>query len=134
MHSAPAQEANAAAPAATVIIVDDDAALLNALKFDLELEGFRVVAHANGRQVRPAELPKSNGCLVLDYLLPGQNGLELLRRLRAVGVALPAILITSHPGPALASRALALGGRIIEKPLLGDTLLAGIRSAISQAA
>jgi FixJ family two-component response regulator len=117
----------------TVVIVDDDMALLGALKFDLELEGFQVETHTAGTQLRLDGLPKDNGCLIIDYRLPGLNGVELLRRLRDRGVDLPAIIITSHPTPSLHARAAGLGGSIIEKPLLGDVLLSGIRSALAEA-
>lgn len=119
------------ATVATIIVIDDDQALLGALKFDLELEGFHVETHAAANQLQPDRFPKKNGCLVIDYRLPGLNGLELLRRLRDRGVRLPAILITSHPSPAMQARAAVLGGSIIEKPLLGDTLLSGIRTALA---
>jgi len=115
----------------TVVVIDDDTALLGALKFDLELEGFRVETHTAGNQLRPERLPTDNGCLVIDYRLPGLNGLELLRRLRDRGVSLPAIIITSHPTKSLLARTSGLGGSIIEKPLLGDVLLSGIRSALA---
>src|SRR5215212_2596429 len=110
-------------PPATVVVIDDDAALLGALKFDLELEGFTVETHSAGADLRPERLPKHNGCLVIDYRLPDLNGLELLRRLRDRGVGLPAIIITSHPTKSLHARTAGLGGSIIEKPLLGDVLL-----------
>jgi FixJ family two-component response regulator len=116
---------------ATVIVIDDDTALLGALKFDLELEGFKVETHTAGAELRADRLPKANGCLVIDYRLPGLNGLELLRRLRERGVALPAIIITSHPTKSLHARTAGLGGSIIEKPLLGDVLLSGIRMAMA---
>jgi len=117
--------------APTLVVIDDDAALLGALKFDLEMEGFRVQTHAAGHRLRPERLPKDNGCLVIDYRLPGPNGLELLRRLRQGGVRLPAIIITSNPSRSLYARSAGLGASIVEKPLLGDVLLRGIRSALA---
>jgi FixJ family two-component response regulator len=120
--------------AATVIVIDDDPALLGALKFDLELEGFRVIAHASGGELQRSELPSQNGCLVIDYRLPGTNGLDLLAQLRKDNVVLPAILITSQVTEAVRSRTKTLGGFIVEKPLLGDVLLRGIRTALAVAA
>jgi two-component system, LuxR family, response regulator FixJ len=119
--------------APTVVVIDDDAALLGALKFDLEMEGFKVEIHPAGNRVRADRLPKDNGCLVIDYRLPGLNGLELLRRLRDSGVRLPAIIITSNPTRWLHARTAGLDASIIEKPLLGDVLLSGIRSALAAA-
>jgi len=117
-----------------VVIIEDDAALLNALKFSLELEGFSVCTHVSASALRAQDLPASNGCLVIDYRLPGHNGLQLLARLRSDGVVLPAILITSHPTGALASRAADLGAAIVEKPLLTDQLSKEIRAAVLRVA
>ena len=117
--------------APTLVVIDDDAALLGALKFDLEMEGFTVQTHAAGSRLRPERLPKDNGCLVIDYRLPGLNGLELLRRLRDGGVRLPAIIITSNPSRSLYARSARLDASIVEKPLLGDVLLSGIRLALA---
>jgi FixJ family two-component response regulator len=75
-----------------------------------------------------------DACLVLDQNLPGVTGVETLRQLRARGVTLPALLITSHPPPSVRDAAKASGARIVEKPLLGDALTAHIVQAIDQSA
>jgi FixJ family two-component response regulator len=60
------------------------------------------------------------------------NGLDLLARLRERNVRLPAILITTHPGARIRDRAALAGARLIEKPLLSDTLFQGIRAAVGE--
>jgi FixJ family two-component response regulator len=113
-----------------VVVVDDDPAVLSALKFSLELEGFSVAAYRSGSELlaEPA-LPRS-GCLVIDFKLPEMDGLDLLAALRRRNVRLPAILITSHPTAALRRRAAAETTPIVEKPLLGDALTNAIRSTL----
>lgn len=118
----------------TVLVVDDDEHLLNALRFSLELDGLRVIAHRSAESVDLDELPASNGCLVLDYRLPAANGLDLLARLRANGVSLPAILITSHASPQVRTLVRAEGAVLIEKPLLGDTLVTAIHDVLAGSA
>jgi two-component system response regulator FixJ len=113
-----------------VVLIDDDAALLRALRFSLELEGFAVSAHRSGATVKIGGLPASNACLVIDYFLPGANGIDLLARLRRDGAKLPAIIITSHAGEALRASARSLNARIVEKPLLGPELSAEIRTLL----
>lgn len=117
----------------TVVLVDDDAALRTALKFSLELEGYDVAACESGEDLLTAILPTSDACLVVDYNLTGMNGLAALAELRRRDVRLPALLITSHPRPAVRQAAAAAQARIVEKPLLGDALLGEIRDAIAGA-
>jgi two-component system, LuxR family, response regulator FixJ len=75
-------------------------------------------------------LPDHNACLVLDYRLESGTGLDALETLRDRGVALPAILITSHPKASVRERAARLQAVLVEKPLLGDLLLARIHEII----
>lgn len=116
----------------TAIVVDDDADLLGALRFSLELDGLRVIAHRKAETVDAAALPLTDACLVLDYKLPSANGLELLDELRAAGVTLPAILVTSHASIEVRRRTREAGAVLIEKPLLGETLITAIHAAIDR--
>jgi FixJ family two-component response regulator len=114
----------------TVLIIDDDPAVRNSLKFALEVEGFAVRAyHAGADLLREMEFP-ADGCLVVDYKLPEMNGLDLLVELRNRKIDLPAILITTHPSSEVRRRAALAGVALIEKPLLNDTLFQGIRAAL----
>jgi two-component system response regulator FixJ len=122
------------APAPTIVIIDDDPAVRNSLKFSLEVEGYSVRAYPGGPELLDeTELPKE-GCLVIDYKLPGMNGLELLRELRHRHVALPAILITTQPSTSVRERATAAGVSVVEKPLLNEALFQGISAALARSA
>lgn len=126
----PEQETEDVRP--VVVLVDDDAALAHAVKFAFELDGFEVRTFGDGVELfREGALPL-RGCLVLDLNLPGPDGLEVLRRLRAGGVSIPAILITSNPTRALRARAASAGVPIVEKPLLGEALLDGVKRACAR--
>jgi FixJ family two-component response regulator len=116
-----------------VVIVDDDAAVRGALKFALELEGFRVDTCESGEALLARPLPQGAACVVIDQRLAGVDGLETLRRLRERGDHLPALLITSHPQLALRAAALAAGVPIVEKPLMGHTLRDTIRRVLGRA-
>jgi two-component system, LuxR family, response regulator FixJ len=110
-----------------VIVVDDDVAVRNSLKFSLEVEGFAVRTYSGGIELlNDTELPRG-GCLVIDQNMPGMNGLDLVAQLRARDVAVPAILITSYPTAALSARAAKAGVAIVEKPFLGTALVDRIR-------
>ena len=113
-----------------VVIVDDDPDVLGSLKFSFEVEGFAVRAHHSAEALLDSDLPSKNACLVLDHKLPGMDGLELLRRLRSRGDALPAILITT-PDAETKRRAALAGVSIVEKPLLCATLVDQVRALIT---
>lgn len=117
-----------------ILLVEDDPAVVNALTFSLELEGFDVCAYADGETLLSSTPLPTRGCLVLDYHLPGMDGLNLLERLRAANVTLPAILITTNPRKALLAQAAEAGAEIIEKPLLTDALRDSVRTALAAAA
>ena len=116
----------------TVLLLDDDPAIRASLHFSLELEGFQVDSFAAGETLLAmAELP-AQACLVLDYRLPGVDGLKVLDELRHRGVSLPAVIMTSNPTRNLRRRVAEAGAMLIEKPLLCDALSASIRSLMDR--
>jgi two-component system, LuxR family, response regulator FixJ len=120
-------QGGSAVPGYVVIIIDDDLAVRNSLKFSLEIEGLTVRSYATGAELLRADDLALCSCLVVDQNMPGINGLDLIGLLRARHIVAPAILITSHPSPSLRERARTAGVPIVEKPLLGNTLLDTIR-------
>ncbi|HZN30630.1 MAG TPA: response regulator [Xanthobacteraceae bacterium] len=116
---------------AVVGIVDDDPAVRNSLKFSLEIEGFAVGVYANAEELLTENDLSRFRCLVIDQHLPGLSGLDLVTKLRERRVAVPVILITTHPSRAVAARAEKAAVPIVEKPLLGNALLDEIRSLMA---
>ncbi len=116
-----------------ILVVDDDPAVLTSLKFALELEGFVVKAFSTAQSLLRHRIGR-HVCLVIDYRLPDTNGLDLLQRLRAKGVVAPAVLITSHPSEDVKRRAAKLEMPIVEKPFLGNSLVAAIKEQSELAA
>lgn len=119
-------------PVAQVVFVDDDLAVLNALSFAFETEGYAVRACRDGAALLADPPLEPDTCLVLDERLAGRSGLDLLVRLRARGVEAPAILITTRPSPQTIARAGAEGVTIVEKPLLGDVLARKVREMLGR--
>jgi FixJ family two-component response regulator len=115
-----------------VIVVDDDAAVRNSLKFALELEGLAVRVYDGGDALlAEPDLPEV-GCLVVDYYMPSMDGVELIERLRGRRVDLPAILITAKATRDMRERAARCGfSRVLEKPLEDGALVDSIRFALS---
>ena len=112
-----------------MLVVDDDSAVGNSLKFVLEVEGFQVRVFSSAEELLNEDSLPDASCLVVDYYMPGMNGLELVAHLRDRNVLIPAILITPAPSDNLRNRAAAAGVPIVEKPLLGSRLLDSIRMA-----
>jgi FixJ family two-component response regulator len=121
---------DAVSPRKMVAIVDDDPAVRSSLQFALEIEGYEVRIFGDGAELLVDPRIARFACLIVDQNLPALNGLELAQRLRARSVLNPVILITSQPSETLRRRALAAGIPIVEKPLLGNTLLEMIESVL----
>jgi two-component system, LuxR family, response regulator FixJ len=124
-------QGGSAVPGYVVLVIDDDLAVRNSLKFSLEIEGLTVRSYATGAELLSAGDLALCNCLVVDQNMPGMNGLDLIALLRARHFGVPAILITSHASPSLRERARTAGVPIVEKPLLGNALLDKIRDVVA---
>jgi two-component system, LuxR family, response regulator FixJ len=114
----------------TVVVVDDDPAVRNSLQFSLELEGFAVRVYADGRALLDDPRLPVCGCLVVDHVMPGMSGLDVVDALRQRGISSPAILITPSAGGKLRQRAAWAGVMVIEKPFFGTALVDAIRDSL----
>jgi len=65
-----------------ILVVEDDAAVRNSMKFSLEAEGYQVRAYSKAPDVLEAPDLSEIDCLVVDYRLEGMNGLELVRQMK----------------------------------------------------
>jgi FixJ family two-component response regulator len=110
-----------------LFLVDDDPSVCASLQFSLELEGFRVETFESAEELLARDDLADHACLVLDYRLPGIDGLTLLDLLRARGETCPAVVITSNPTRKVRERTGKAGAVLIEKPLLTNGLTAAIR-------
>jgi len=111
-----------------VLVVDDDAAVRKSIKFALELEEFEVRDFASAEELLIEESIPPHSCLVVDYYMPGMNGLELVARLRDRNMALKAVLITSSDDN-LRKQAAASSVIMVDKQMLGSPLLNAVRAA-----
>ena len=107
---------------ATVAIIEDDAAVRNALAFSLQTDGLSVRAYECAEDLLKDALLVEIECLVVDYKLPNMNGLDLLRELRRRDISAPAILIATEPSAAVRAATGLMGVSIVEKPLLTEEL------------
>jgi two-component system, LuxR family, response regulator FixJ len=114
-----------------LLILDDDAAVRDSLKFLLEVEGFKARTFASPDEfLNDNELPDS-GCLIVDYQMPAMNGLDVVAKLRQRQKTIPAILITAHPDAKILERASAAGVTLIKKPFQQAVLLECVHRLLS---
>ena len=78
-----------------ILVVDDDARLRTLLQRFLEEQGFQIKAVADAPQMDRALSREIYSLMVLDLMLPGEDGLSICRRLRAAGTAMPIIMLTA---------------------------------------
>lgn len=116
---------------ATVIhIVDDDAAMRDSLSFLLDVSGFRTRAYASAEALLEQAGDLQSGCILTDVRMPGMNGLDLVRKVRELGLPHPVVVMTGHGDVPLAVEAMKAGARdFIEKPFSDEFLLRALRSA-----
>jgi DNA-binding response OmpR family regulator len=118
---------------ALVLVVDDEASILELLKFNLEREGFRVTTAADGLEALgrvEAEMPD---LVVLDWMLPGIDGLEVCRRLRTNPrtAHLPVIMLTARGEEVDKVLGLEMGANdYVTKPFSPRELTARVRAQL----
>jgi two-component system response regulator FixJ len=122
---------HAASTPPIVAVVDDDLAVRSSLAFAMGNEGLSIRPYESAEALLSDPRAGEANCFVIDYKLPGQNGLELIDELRRRGVAAPAVLITTEPHARVRRAAAAGCIAIVEKPLLGDALFQEVHAALA---
>jgi len=116
----------------TVFVVDDDRAVREAMRDLLQENGYMVELFADGPAFFEAYRPGSAQCLLVDALMPGMSGIEVIERLRAEGLQLPTIVITGNGAVPIAVQAMKAGAvDFIAKPVRHPELLASVERALA---
>lgn len=124
-------EQQGVSPDRTVFIVDDDAELLKSVSRSLGRRGLTTRTFSSAESFLLAFGTGQPGCIVLDYGLPGMNGLELQAHLNANGIRTPIIFITGHGGiPESVAATKAGGVDFLEKPYEPQMLADRIEEAL----
>ncbi|WP_199261864.1 response regulator transcription factor [Paracoccus binzhouensis] len=114
----------------TIFVIDDDDDIRRSLARALERRGYAVESHASAQSFLEGYDPRRPGCLILDYGMPGMNGLELQKHMNAMGMAIPIIFITGHGGVPESVQAIKAGAvDFLEKPFRQTDLLERIETA-----
>ncbi len=117
-----------------VYVIDDDEAMRDSLNFLLESADFDVTLFETARNFLDVLPGLEFGCVVSDVRMPGIDGIELLKRMKAGHSAFPILIMTGHGDVPLAVEAMKLGAvDFLEKPFEDDRLIGMIDAAIRQA-
>jgi two-component system response regulator MprA len=118
-----------------VLVADDDRAIRDALSRVLGLHGYRVLLAADGAEALAAVACGGVGLIVLDVLMPGLDGLQVCRVLRAQGDRTPVLMLTARVRTADRVAGLDAGADdYLAKPFEVDELLARLRALLRRAA
>ena len=118
---------------AIVHVIDDDEAIRQSLAFLLQAAKLEVKTYSTAMAFLDALPDTASGCVITDVRMPGISGVELLRRLKELKIAVPVIVITGHGDVALAVEAMKVGAvDFLEKPFDDDVLLASVQSALKR--
>ena len=121
----------------TVLVVEDEAALLTLLRYNLERQGFRVEEAGDGQEALLRVAEARPDLVLLDWMLPSLSGIEVCRQLRRRPATrdLPIIMVTARTEDQDAVRALDLGADdYITKPFVMEALMARIRALLRRSA
>lgn len=115
----------------TILVVDDERNIRRTLEMILSAEGYRVVCAASGREALAAMKSESPQVVLLDIVLPGSNGIEILKTARHSYPDLAVIMISGHGTVHDAVVATKLGAYdFLEKPLSREKVLLTISHAL----
>jgi len=116
-----------------VFVVDDDAAVRQALQSLIRSVGLRVQTFGSAQEFWRGKRPDAPGCLVLDVRMPGASGFEVQDGLVEKGLTLPIIFLTGHGDIPMTVRALKAGAvEFLTKPFRDQELLDAIQKAIER--
>jgi len=114
-----------------LLVVDDDPAVLEALALVLDLNGFEVTTAVDGREAIRTLSTASPDAVILDVLMPGLDGLEVCRRIRASGDRTPVLMLTARTDVSQRVAGLEAGADdYLAKPFAREELIARLRALL----
>lgn len=116
-----------------VHLIDDDAALRDAVGLLLRTEGFTVTPYNSALAFLKTASPDAQGCVVTDVRMPEMNGIELISKMKERQISIPVVVLTAYADVSLAVEAMKLGAfDLIEKPFQDEALLAAVGAALDR--
>jgi len=117
----------------SVMVVDDESSIRNAVEQWLSLSGFQVQLFSRAEECLAALPEHFTGVILSDVRMPGMDGLQLLAQVQQRDADLPVILLTGHGDVPMAVEAMRDGAYdFLEKPFSPETLLGSLRRALDK--
>jgi len=116
-----------------VLVLEDEPHISEAIRFILRRDGWDVLGHADGQDALSLIEAKRPSLVILDVMLPGQSGFEILQAIRARPALceLPVIMLTAKGQSADRDRAMRLGASLyMAKPFANADLVAAVRQLV----
>ena len=121
-------------PRSTILVIDDEPNILKTVKMSLEIEGYAVEVASSGAVGLQKLGERDVDLVLLDVMMPGQSGLEVLPKVRAAHPDVTVVMMSGNATVETAVQATKLGALdFIEKPLSGDKLLITVQNALELA-
>jgi len=114
-----------------VFVVDDDAAALDSLLMLLRSDGLNPSGFSSADAFLKTLTPEARGCVISDVRMPGMDGVQLIRTLKAMGCILPVIVVTGHADVTVAVQAMKAGAAdFVQKPYESELMLRLVRGCL----
>ena len=119
----------------TILVVEDEADILRGLRDNLSYEGWRVLTAADGEKGLALALKEKPDLVILDWMLPGMDGLAVCRELRARGAMTPVVFLTARGQEVDRVLGLEMGADdYVTKPFSVRELMARVKAILRRAA
>ena len=115
----------------TILIIEDDPNMQTGLRDNLEFEGYRVRTEGDGTAGLKAWVENAFDCVILDVMLPGLSGFDVLKKAREKGLSTPVIMLTARGEEIDRVLGLELGADdYVTKPFSLRELLARVKAVL----
>ncbi len=115
-----------------ILVIDDEAAIRDSLRMILEYEDYRFLGASSGQEGLALCQRERPDLVLLDIKMPGMDGMDVLRSLKAADESLPVVMISGHGSRADTVDAIKSGAAdYLEKPLSSERVIATLRTALA---
>jgi len=112
-----------------VLLIEDEPNIIEAIRFILSRDGWRVDVHSDGGDAVDQISSRAPDVVILDVMLPGRNGYDILTDLRGRGLSVPVLMLTARGQTRDREEAIRAGAnRFMTKPFSNAAMLDAVRA------